>query len=248
MRSPSYPSAVLPRRPNLSTARRLTEADLLRLMIDWGTLRPAPTKQLFSCTGGKPAPPPDLPNPGAASEERLWAEIVAWLEKIAADTDLYDVVQHIQSKVRGEEEGRRGPLIRMEQEVHRVTLDMMQIAGLLPYHLYRRRPCRIARARRNDDGFGKPSSCGPCGREAARTRWRPIPLSDARAKPRFCATPSTMQWPGEVGWSCWRESQASARRGSPKRPPATPPPMGRVSCGDVAGRGAALRPSGRGFN
>lgn len=128
-----------PASPGPLDGKEFGEADLLRLMIDWGTLVSGAYKAIVQLYGRKPAPPPDLPSPGAASEERLWAEIVAWLEKIAADTDLYDAVQHIAVEGAAKKKGAGSthtPLIRMEREIHRVTLDMMQIAGLLPYHLY----------------------------------------------------------------------------------------------------------------
>jgi hypothetical protein len=115
------------------------EADLLRLVIDWGTLLSGAYKSVVQLYGLQPAPPPPPMNPGAASEERLWAEIVAWLEKVAADTDLYDAVQRIAGKP-GPKRKPPGngthPLVRLEEGIHRLTLDILQIAGLLPYHLY----------------------------------------------------------------------------------------------------------------
>ena len=62
------------------------DADLLRLAIDWGTIQSGVQKAIIQLYGPQPGPPPGLPHPGAASEQRLWAEIVAWLQKIAADS------------------------------------------------------------------------------------------------------------------------------------------------------------------
>jgi len=110
------------------------DADLLRLIIDWGTIQTGVQKAMLQLYGLQPAPPPALSNPGAASEERLWAEIVAWLEKIAADSVLLTEVQHIDTDGAGD--GNGAPLARMEQETQRTTLNLMLIAGRLPYHLF----------------------------------------------------------------------------------------------------------------
>jgi hypothetical protein len=115
------------------------EADLLRLIIDWGTVQSGAYRAIVQLYGQQPAPPAGLPNPGAASEERLWAEIVAWFEKIAADSDELVAVQDIpaSSRLRGRASRRTlASLARTEQGVHRVTLNTLQLAALLPYHLY----------------------------------------------------------------------------------------------------------------
>ena len=115
------------------------EADLLRLLIDWGILQSAAYKAMLRLYGLIPTASPELISPGAASESRLWAEIVAWLEKIAADTDLYDMVQHINPQKPPKPAAAKPgmpPLIEMELGTHRVTLDLLTIASLLPYHLY----------------------------------------------------------------------------------------------------------------
>ena len=112
----------------------IAEADLLRLIIDWGTVQSAVQKAIIQLYGPQPAPPPALTNPGAASEERLWAEIVAWLEKIAADSILLTEVQHIET---GEGfQGEGSPLARVEQGAQATALNLMLIAGRLPYHLF----------------------------------------------------------------------------------------------------------------
>jgi hypothetical protein len=112
----------------------VAEADLLRLIIDWVTIQSAVQKAIIQLYGPHPAPPPALTNPGAASEERLWAEIVAWLEKIAADSILFTEVQHLQDGECVEAAG--APLARMEQEAQAAALNLMLIAGRLPYHLF----------------------------------------------------------------------------------------------------------------
>jgi len=89
--------------------------------------------------GEPPAPPPGLPNPGAASTERLWAEIVAWLTKIAADSSRLVAVQDFSvrgARARGAARNAAASLLALERDVHRATLNTLQIAALLPYHLY----------------------------------------------------------------------------------------------------------------
>jgi len=111
------------------------DADLLRLAIDWGTIQSGVQKAIIQLYGPQPGPPPGLPHPGAASEQRLWAEIVAWLQKIAADSSQLTQVQHIEIDGASVENGT-SPLARFEQGAQRTTLNLMLIAGLLPYHLF----------------------------------------------------------------------------------------------------------------
>jgi hypothetical protein len=128
-----------PSAPPPLESKSYEEADLLRLVIDWGMLQSGVYKAMLRLYGQRPTQLAETISPGPGSETRLWCEIVAWLEKIATDTDLYNMVQNINPK--------RPPkpkpadtdmpsLIRMELGVHRVTLDLLQIASLLPYHLY----------------------------------------------------------------------------------------------------------------
>jgi hypothetical protein len=112
------------------------DADLLRLTIDWGTIQSGVQKAIIQLYGPQPGPPPGLPHPGAASEQRLWAEIVAWLQKIAADSSQLTEVQHFETGSAPEEDST-SPLARIEQGAQRTTLNLMLIAGLLPYHLFR---------------------------------------------------------------------------------------------------------------
>ena len=107
------------------------DADLLRLAIDWGTIQSAVQKAIIQLYGPQPGPPPGLPHPGAASEQRLWAEIVGWLQKIAADSSQLTEVQHIEIDGASVENGT-SPLARFEQGAQRTTLNLMLIAGLLP--------------------------------------------------------------------------------------------------------------------
>jgi hypothetical protein len=113
----------------------LADADLLRLIIDWGTIQSGVQKAIVQLYGPQPAPPPGLTNPGAASEERLWAEIVAWLRKIAADSSRLTEVQNIETESAPDENGTP-PLARMEQAAQQTTLNLTLIAGRLPYHLF----------------------------------------------------------------------------------------------------------------
>lgn len=135
-------------------AAELGEADVLRLVLDWEVLQSAAYKAIVQLYGQQPARPPALASPGPSSEERLWAEVVAWFAKIAADTDRVVNVQHLQagrrgleaedmSQKKGSRRQRHGsgvldvdPLPRLEQGVHRATLNTLIFAGLLPHHLY----------------------------------------------------------------------------------------------------------------
>jgi hypothetical protein len=113
----------------------LDDPDLLRLIIDWGTVQIGVQRAIIELYGEQPVPPAGLPHAGAASEERLWAEIVAWLTKIAADSDRVIEVQHIEDGA-APEENAPSPLARMEQGAQRIALNMLRTTGLLPYHLY----------------------------------------------------------------------------------------------------------------
>ena len=117
---------------------RTSEENIIRLMMDWGLIQGAVQKSMLRLYGLQPSPTPEFVSPGPATEVRLWSEAVAWLEKIAADTDLHTRVQNIiPAQARRKVAAPRGAsaLIRMEMGVHRVTLDLFEIAGRLPYHL-----------------------------------------------------------------------------------------------------------------
>jgi len=111
------------------------EEQLLRLIIDWGTIQSGVQKAIVQLYGAQPAPPPALSNPGASSEQRLWAEIAAWLQKIAADSTLLTEVQQVGSEVEPPGDGVP-PIARLEQSAQETTLNLLQIAGRLPYHLF----------------------------------------------------------------------------------------------------------------
>jgi hypothetical protein len=112
------------------------ETELLRSILDWGTVQSSLYKVMVQLYGRRPAPAPGLPNPGASSEPQLWAEIVAWLEKIAADTDRLTMVQEIPvDGFEGTSGTEPDALVRLEQSVHRTTLNTLQVVGLLPQHL-----------------------------------------------------------------------------------------------------------------
>jgi hypothetical protein len=114
----------------------VADADLLRLVIDWGTVQSGVQKAIVQLYGRQPNPPPGLSNPGAASEERLWAEIVAWAEKIAADSTLLTEVQHFETAGSTQEGDASPPLAAVEQAVQRTMLNSLRLAALLPHHLY----------------------------------------------------------------------------------------------------------------
>jgi|HubBroStandDraft_5_1064220.scaffolds.fasta_scaffold39582_2 hypothetical protein len=116
------------------------EGGLLYLVTDWQSLRAGILKAIVTEYGGRAAGLPLAPHPGPASEDRLWAEVAAWLEKLVLDTHSFLIAQ-------GLTPGRVLPplaptpsiiesLVELELIFHRATLDAMQIVGALPYHLY----------------------------------------------------------------------------------------------------------------
>ena len=109
------------------------DAELLRLIRDWGIVHGGALKTIVQLYRRQPAQDPAPANPGTATDEQLWAEIVTWFEKMAADTVSFQTAQHFPNP-----SGPKGPgsdLARLEQGVRRATLNTLQIAGLLPYHL-----------------------------------------------------------------------------------------------------------------
>lgn len=114
------------------------EAEVLRLVLDWEILQSGAYKAIVQFYGQQPARSPALASPGASSEERLWAEVVAWLTKIAADTSRVVHVQHLETaRLLAEEHADDvDALRRFEQGVHKATLNTLIFAGLLPHHLW----------------------------------------------------------------------------------------------------------------
>ncbi len=112
------------------------EADLLRLVVDWGTVQSGVQRAIVQLYGGEPAPPAGLPIPGPASEALLWSEIVAWAEKMLADSARLIQVQQLASDFEPEPVAPSGPVVVLEQEVQRATLNTLRLAALLPYHLF----------------------------------------------------------------------------------------------------------------
>jgi len=114
---------------------KYSEADLLRIMMDWGLLQSGVQKAMLQLFGQTPGPPFQHVSPGPASETRLWCEIVSWLEKIAADSESHYITQHAKKR-NPKVNTAKDPLIRMELGIHRLTLDLLEIASRLPYHLH----------------------------------------------------------------------------------------------------------------
>jgi hypothetical protein len=110
------------------------DADLLRLIRDWGIVHAGALKTIVQLYRRQPAPDPAPADPDTATPQELWAEIVAWFEKMEADTDCLKTVQQFQNA--SGQPGQGTDLQRLEQGVRRATLNTLQIAGLLPYHLY----------------------------------------------------------------------------------------------------------------
>lgn len=126
-----------PANPN-PIKEKLEDSDLLRLMMDWGSIQGAIYKATLRLYGLVPTPVHEPVGPGPLSEIQLWREIVQWLQKIADDTDMYTEVQKIIPKNFSQipTPANLTPLVRMELGVHRVALDLMTIAGKLPHHLF----------------------------------------------------------------------------------------------------------------
>jgi len=118
------------------------EEGLLDVIASWQGLCAGVFKATLNLYGEKPLPPPPAPQPGPASELRLWAEIAAWLEKIAADSTLFSASQEL-SKASKSSSKKIPPapvldsLVRLEQAFHRTTSSALLVANALPYHLYR---------------------------------------------------------------------------------------------------------------
>jgi hypothetical protein len=113
------------------------EDDLLRLVIDWGTVQSAAYKSIIQLYGEPPAPLPGLPNPGAASRQRLWAEIAALLDRIAKDGHRVVAVQDLRVTAAKRGSGRgTAPLLALEHHVQRAALNTLAVAARLPYHLF----------------------------------------------------------------------------------------------------------------
>lgn len=130
------PSTATPVNPNT-----YGESGLLHIMLNWQSLRAGVIKTLVREYGGEPTPFPPLPHPGPASEARLWAEVAAWLKKIAADTDSFLNAQGLSPNPLPSPPTQPPPLldslVSLELDFHQATLDAMQIVGVVPYHLYR---------------------------------------------------------------------------------------------------------------
>jgi hypothetical protein len=118
------------------------EEGLLQLILSWQVLGAGAFKAIVNLYGEMPAPPPPSSLPGAASELRLWAEVAAWLEKLASDSTLFSVSQQLTHAEKSRPKKVRpapmlGSLARLEHALHRTTADSLLVANVLPYHLYR---------------------------------------------------------------------------------------------------------------
>jgi hypothetical protein len=118
------------------------EDGLIQLIVSWQGLRGTVLKAILGVYGDRASGLPRVSLPGPASAQRLWAEIAAWLKKIAADATSFTIAQKLSSTHKSRMEATRsGPLLEslvlLERSFHRATLDALRIAGALPYHLYR---------------------------------------------------------------------------------------------------------------
>jgi hypothetical protein len=118
------------------------EEGLIHLIVSWQGLRATVLKAILGVYGEFASSAPRVSLPGPASEQRLWAEVAAWLKKIAADASLFTIAQKLSSARKSPLQVTRAApilesLVLLEQSFHRATLDALLIAGALPYHLYR---------------------------------------------------------------------------------------------------------------
>jgi hypothetical protein len=129
------PSTASPLDPH-----RYGEGGLLDLIINWQSLRAGLIKLIITQYGGRAEDYPHLQHAGPASADRLWAEIAAWLKKIAADVESFLTVQGLTP---GHVPAPPAPtpslidsMVALEQTFHQATLDAARIIAALPYHLY----------------------------------------------------------------------------------------------------------------
>jgi hypothetical protein len=128
--------------PELLNPELYGEEELLHLILSWQILSAGAFKSILNLYGERPAPLWPLSHPGAASELRLWAETAGWLEKIATDSTLFSVSQHLSPSGKSRSKKTRpgtiiDSLVRLEQALHRTTAGSLLVAGALPYHLHR---------------------------------------------------------------------------------------------------------------
>jgi hypothetical protein len=130
------------------------EAELLELIASWQGVRAGVLKAILAAYGETGAPLPTATLPGPESEQLLWAEVSAWLEKIAADASSFSSAQRLQSGSRKSraKSARQASIVEssilIEQAFHRATLDALLIAGKLPYHLFQTAHRNALRAKR----------------------------------------------------------------------------------------------------
>jgi hypothetical protein len=143
----AYASAVKyfgaePSSPATLDADNFGESGLLNLIASWQGLRAGVLKAILGTYGELAAAPSFALLPGPASELRLWAEVAAWFEKLAKDATSFSAIQRLPPAPASGAAPKRAAtilesLVRLEECVHRATLDALLIAGALPYHLYR---------------------------------------------------------------------------------------------------------------
>jgi hypothetical protein len=114
-----------------------TADQLLGLIASWQVLHCGIITAILRLHGLEPLDIPEIPHPAFLTERRLCAEILAWMEKIAADANQFAIVQGCKSKSHKSKkriESNSG-LARLEQGLHRLVDNYMRLAPTLPYHL-----------------------------------------------------------------------------------------------------------------
>ncbi len=117
-----------------------TADQLLALITSWQVLHCGIIKAILLLHGLMPFDNPEMPHPAFLTERRLCAEILAWMEKIAADANEFAVVQGFKSKSSKGRKSEKGTesnsgLVRLEQGLHHLVDNYMLLAPALPYHL-----------------------------------------------------------------------------------------------------------------
>lgn len=126
--------------------KSLTDSQLLLLILSWQHLDIGIFKTFMRLYGLTPTDSPLAPQPGPASEERLCALIVSWLEVIDEDVNTFVVNQNFPKKtptpvLRADAypvpggDAYHDALANLEKQYHRLVDNYLMLLSVLPYHL-----------------------------------------------------------------------------------------------------------------
>ncbi len=126
--------------------RKLTESELLHLILGWQQLDLGIFKTFMRLYGLAPGDQPPTPHPGPTSDERLSAEIVSWLVVISTDANNFVTNQKFKKNtpptpllfpyIASIDEA----LANFEQQYHRLVDNYLVLLTVLPYHLFLANP------------------------------------------------------------------------------------------------------------